>query len=312
LWLSGAARRIFLRYREKIRLQFTFSRYLSPDVVKIVMSDPSRLRLGGEKKHMTVLFTDIEKFSTLAEIIDDPEKLTEFLNYYLTGMSDILLENGGTIDKYEGDAIMGFFGAPLETEDHAIQACRTAILMKRREITLNAEIAEKGLSPRPIFTRIGINSGEMVVGNMGTERKMDYTVMGNAVNLASRLEGVNKQYFTGILISGSTRERIGDIFVLRRLDRVRVMGITAPVNLWELLDIREEAPPALIDMTVDWERAITAYEKQNYTEAKKIFSSIAGQNNRDKTAALYVGRCAEYMENPPPKDWDGVCTLTQK
>jgi len=166
-----------------------------------------------------------------------------------------------------------------------------------------------------MFTRIGVNTGEMVVGNMGTPSKMDYTVMGNAVNLAARLEGVNKQYDTGgILVSEYTRNRIGDEFILRPLSRVRVVGIDAPFRLYELLDIRAGAPPGLVDMVKRWENGLALYERRNFASAGDIFKAIFQQNNADLAAKMYYDRCYNYTASPPDiQEWDdGVDNLTEK
>jgi adenylate cyclase len=192
--------------------------------------------------------------------------------------------------------------------DHPALACRSALAMKAAEKELNKTVVEEGLSPVPIFTRIGINTGEMVVGNMGAENKMDYTIMGNAVNLAARLEGVNKQYKTGgILISEYTRAKIGDEFLVRRLDRVRVVGINTPLRLYELL-------PMTVEKTAieQWEQAIGLYEQRQFREAAKIFRSLMDHDPDDKTAELYAGRCMEYGANPPSDKWDAVNNLTEK
>ncbi|MFP3960095.1 MAG: CHASE2 domain-containing protein, partial [Spirochaetaceae bacterium] len=209
--------------KERSFIKNAFSHYLSTDVINDLISDPSKLSLGGEKKHLTAFFTDVKGFSTISEQLD-PTDLVKLLNSYLTEMSNIILDQRGTIDKYEGDAIISFFGAPVEYTDHAARACRSAVRMKRMEAILNEHVTSENLSPNPLHTRIGINTGEMVVGNMGTAQKMDYTMMGNSVNLAARLEGVNKQYGTWILISETTRNEAGDEFLFRRLDRVRVVG----------------------------------------------------------------------------------------
>ncbi|MDR1933429.1 MAG: adenylate/guanylate cyclase domain-containing protein [Spirochaetales bacterium] len=311
-WGFHFSRRLVARYREKFLLEMTFSRYLSPDVIRQLMADPSRLSLGGEEREMSALFTDIQGFSTIAEKLHDPRRIVELLNYYLGEMSGIILENRGTIDKYEGDAIIAFFGAPLASGTDPADACRTAVLMKRREILLNEEIARRNLSPSPLFTRIGINSGLMVVGNMGTEKKMDYTIMGNTVNLASRLEGINKQYHTGILISEETKKRAGGGFVLRSIDRVRAVGFDTPVRLYELLDILPDASPALLEMADAWEEAVHHYETGAFEKARDLFASLRARSPQDKTAAFYEERCAALLNNPPPPDWDGITNLTQK
>jgi class 3 adenylate cyclase len=249
-------------------------------------------------------------------------------------MSNIVLDNQGTIDKYEGDAIIAFFGAPIHMENHASLACRAAVKMKKAETEVNREALANGLvthkvmdalaakkiiegvdDPCPLFTRLGVNTGEMVVGNMGTPNKMDYTIIGNAVNLAARLEGVNKQYDTGgILISEYTREHIGDEFVLRPLSRVRVVGINTPLRLYELLDIASEAPPELFDMVKSWEQAFSFYEKCDFLAAQNIFQTICLKNSMDFAAQKYIKRCAQYIVSfPDEKSWDnGVDNLTEK
>jgi adenylate cyclase len=323
----------FSTVREKSFIRSAFSRYLAPAVIDQIIADPSKLNLGGQNLLMTAIFTDVRGFSTISEKLSAPA-LVDLLNLYLTEMSNTILANQGTIDKYEGDAIIAFFGAPVPYPDHAIRACRSANQMKKAEAVLNQRLKDRQigleeLSPRfkesyspgmdwhsfigDIYTRIGINTGEMVVGNMGTPNKMDYTIMGNAVNLAARLEGVNKQYNTGgILVSEYTREMLGDEFILRSLDRVRVVGINTPVRLFELLAFRSEAPPELLAMTNAWETAIETFEKRNFIDANDLFEEIAVQNPADQTAKLYISRCEQYKKTPPQQDWDGVNNLTQK
>jgi adenylate cyclase len=302
----------FLRTsREKTFLHMAFSRYLSPAVINEIIADPAKLNLGGEKREMTAIFTDIQGFSTISEQLD-PVNLVRLLNRYLTTMSDIIMENLGTVDKYEGDAIIAYFGAPVYREDHAALACRSALAIKKAERDLNAAIKEEGLSPSPLFTRIGINTGDMVVGNMGAENKMDYTIMGSAVNLASRLEGVNKQYHTGgILISEYTKEKIGDEFIIRSLDRVRVVGINAPVRIYEILGLQSQ--PGLYDAEelAAWEKAVGLFERGFFDMAREIFSFLAKKAPQDNTAKLYVEWCLTYMDSPP-RDWDGINNLIEK
>jgi len=333
-FIAGTIYNYVIEGSQKRFIKSAFSQYLSPKVIERIISDPSQLKLGGEKRVMTAIFTDVRSFSTITEALGDPEKLVELLNYYLTKMSDIILENQGTIDKYEGDAIIAFFGAPVHMDNHASLACRSAVLMKKAEAGINREALEKGLitnavleamvkkgilqsvdDPCPMFTRLGVNTGDMVVGNMGTPNKMDYTIMGNAVNLAARLEGVNKQYNTGgIMISEYTRTQIGDEFILRSLSRVRVVGINTPLRLYELLDIRADAPPALLDMVKNWEQGFALYESRDFAAAGKIFQEIFRQNNADLAAKKYYDRCNKYALSPPDDAaWDGgVDNLTEK
>jgi len=321
--------------KDKRFLKNAFSRIISPKLVDQLIVDPSRLKLGGEKRKMTAIFTDIQRFSSISSELQEqygengPKVLVNLLNLYLTEMSNIVLANGGTIDKYEGDAIIAFFGAPIWMEDHAARACRSAILMKKRERELKKDIMKpecEFYSPlnkliegnvvrkeRPLYTRLGINTGDMVVGFMGTPGKMDYTIMGNAVNLAARLEGVNKQYDTkGILISEYTRAEIGDEFVIRPLSRVTVVGIPVPLRLYELFELRSDASPELLEMVKLWEEAFKLYESKNFAGAKKIFADISARDPEDKAAELYLERCEKYTVTPPPSKWDGVDNLTEK
>jgi class 3 adenylate cyclase/CHASE2 domain-containing sensor protein len=220
--------------REKKRIRGAFSRYVAPALVDQIMHDPAMLRLGGEKRVCTVFFSDIAGFTNLSEGLS-PEQLVEFLNTYLTEVTDIILAQGGMLDKYEGDAVMAVFGAPLKQPDHAERACRAALAVQARLTELRSAWKQRGL---PAFiTRIGLNSGDMVVGNMGSRERFDYTVIGDAVNLGSRLESANKQYGTYLMISEATREMAGpEKFVTRELDMIRVKGKAEPVRVYELID----------------------------------------------------------------------------
>ena len=300
-----------LSEREKSFLRKAFGTYLSGDVINEIIEDPTMLKLGGQKKWITAMFTDVRGFSTISEALD-AEQLVKLLNIYLSGMSDIILEQRGTIDKYEGDAIISFFGAPVDYKEHARLACRAAVLMKRKEAELNEFFMREGMSPNPLLTRIGINTGDMVVGNMGTERKMDYTIMGNAVNLAARLEGVNKQYGTWLLISDMTKNEIGDAFITRRLDRVRVVGINTPVQLWELVELKEAVDAATLDFLHRFEQALTVFNQKDWKQAFQLFQALCKERPEDGPSAAYLRKCETFLQKPPADNWDGVFSLTQK
>ncbi len=275
--------------REKSFLRKAFGTYLSGDVINEI----------------------IRGFSTVSEVLD-AESLVRLLNIYLSGMSDIILEKRGTIDKYEGDAIISFFGAPLDYQEHATLACRSAILMKRKEAELNERFLAEKMAPNPLLTRIGINTGDMVVGNMGTERKMDYTIMGNAVNLAARLEGVNKQYGSWILMSDATYKETGDEFLVRRFDRVRVVGITTPVQLWELIGFKSEATPATLDFLGRFEAAHEAFDARDWKKAGSLLKALSAVRPDDGPTRAYIKKCDAFAQKPPAPDWDGVFSLTEK
>jgi len=292
-------------------LRRAFSTYLSEDVVEEIVTDPTRLQLGGVKRHMTALFTDVRNFTGIAERLS-PEHLVDLLNYYLSTMSDVILEQKGTIDKYEGDAIIAFFGAPLELPDHAIRACAAAVVMKRLETDVNKYVMENGISPSPLLTRIGINSGEMVVGNMGTQKKMNYTIISNAVNLAARLEGVNKQYGTWILATENTISETAGWFLTRRLDRIRVVGIKEPVRICEILETMEHSTEALRQKVDLFHNALELFESRRWSDAGKSFYRILKQFPDDGPSILYFNRCKQYLKSEPLPDWDGVFNILEK
>jgi len=292
-------------------LRRAFSTYLSEDVVEEIVSDPTHLQLGGIKRDMTAMFTDVKGFTRIAEALP-PEQLVDLLNYYLSSMSDIILEQKGTIDKYEGDAIISFFGAPLVLPDHVMRACTSAVAMKHIEKEINKRIIEKKISPAPLLTRIGINSGEMIVGNMGTEKKMNYTIIGNVVNLATRLEGVKKQYGTWILASEDTVRKTEGRFLTRRLDRIRVLGINEPVRIYEIIETIADASEALREQVNVFEKAHELFERRSWTEAEKIFNQILEMFPGDGPSLLYQNRCRYYLQNPPAHDWDGVFDINEK
>jgi adenylate cyclase len=297
--------------KERSYIRNAFAHYLSADVINDLLTDPDKLNLGGEKKYLTALFTDVRGFSTISEQLD-PTDLVRVLNMYLTEMSDIILELRGTIDKYEGDAIISFFGAPVKFDDHPRRACLAAVRMKRAEQTLNDQLTGSGMSPTPLYTRIGINTGEMVVGNMGTLQKMDYTIMGNSVNLAARLEGVNKQYGTWLLISEQTREEAGDEFTYRRLDRVRVVGISEPVRLYELVEEESRLPDDLARVLEVFDRGLEAFEAKQWTDAKGLFDRALEIVPEDGPSKTFADRCKTYLESPPPENWTGIFNLSTK
>ena len=298
--------------KEKQFIRTAFSTYVSSDVVKEIIADPTRLQLGGTKHYMTAVFTDVKGFSTISEKLGDPTKLVSLLNKYLSAMSDVVLAEKGTIDKYIGDAIVAFFGAPIPLEDHALRACVSAISMKKTEMELNKIILEQELSPIPLLTRIGINTGSMVAGNMGTSNKMNYTIMGNAVNLSARLEGVNNQYGTWILASEETVKQTGSALLYRKLDRVRVVGIHEPVRLCELIDMSDLAPDQEKQLVTVFHQALECFEKRDWKHAIKGFKEALSIKPGDTPSAIYLDRLKQFSVTLPAENWDGVYNLTSK
>ena len=271
------------------------------------------LRFVNSEKDKTFLR---HAFSTFSEKVT-PTQLVSFLNKYLTLLSDIILENRGTIDKYEGDAIIAFFGAPISSDEHAWQACISAVRMKQAEKEFNKEMLAAGLIPSEINTRIGINTGNMVVGNMGTDQKMNYTMMGNNVNLAARLEGVNKVYKSWILISEATWNEANtgnhkDILLARRLDKVRVVGISTPVQLYNILGVKAELPKEAIESVKLFQEGMDLYYQKDFVNAAKLFVAAQKLYPEDETPKVFVDRCKQFHKSGVPENWDGIVNLTSK
>jgi adenylate cyclase len=305
--------------REKLFFRKAFATYTSEAVAEQIARNPSLLKLGGSTRRMTAVFTDIRGFSSISEALTKQygpqggaEKLVALLNKYLSTMSDVILDQQGVIDKYEGDAIIAFFGAPQDLPDHAFRACVSAVAIKRIEDELNKTFLSEGLAPYPLLTRIGINTGSMVVGNMGTQKKMDYTIMGSSVNIAARLEGVNKQYGTWVLASEDTVKEAGAGILCRRLDRVRVVGIEEPVRLCEILELRDNAAEEMKEKTGLFHEALDLFESRDWDRAQKAFEKVLTVSPDDEASRIFIERCGRFKQSPPPPQWDGVFNLDAK
>lgn len=289
--------------KEKRVIRGAFSKYLSPVVVDELVADPSRLKLGGEKRHLSILFSDLAGFTSLSESMP-PEELLILLNEYLDEMAAIVMSEHGTLDKYIGDAIMALYGAPAELPDHAARACRTALRMQRRLSQLNERW--KGAGRQSLGMRIGVNTGYPVVGNIGGEKRFDYTALGDAVNLAARLEPACKTYGVGIMISGATRDAAGDAVVTRELELLAVYGKDEPVAVFELVGLAGEDLGDRADLIRHFETGIAAYRSRDFELAIQYFQAAAEIDPTDGPTLLYLERCRDYMVNPPPAEWDGV------
>ena len=308
-YLTITGYRYMTEERERKKVRGAFQYYLNASVVEQMLKDPEKLKLGGEKKDLTVLFSDIRGFTSISEHMT-PERLVKFLNEYLTTMTDIVFKYDGLLDKYMGDAIMAIWGAPLDQADHPLRACYTALEMVEELHVLQKKWGTEGM-PR-LNIGIGINAGPMVVGNMGSERRFDYTVMGDSVNLGSRLEGLNKVYGTNIIIGEMTYERVREEILGRELDLVRVKGKGQPVKIYELLSLRAKARPEQKTLAGEFQDALGEYRNRNWETAQKSFQSILARYSEDGPARLYVERCQTLEKTPPPEDWDGVYTMTTK
>ncbi len=304
LFAGIAVYRYATEEREKAKIRHAFQFYLSKDVINDVLEDTTRLKLGGERRVLTVLFSDIRGFTTISEKLD-PEDLSNLLNEYLTPMTEIVFKHAGTLDKYIGDAVMALYGAPVPFDDHPHAACRTALEMMEELGRLRKGWAERGLPDMDIG--IGLNTGLMSVGNMGSATRFDYTVMGDQVNLGARLEGLNKNYGTHIIISEFTRAAVGDHFTCRELDAVQVKGKNEPVTIFELLH-KGPPNPEQDAWIKEFHQAFRLYKDQQWDQAMAAFSGMQD----DSVAKMYLKRCQEMKQNPPGEGWDGVFKMTTK
>ena len=301
--------RMIFEEREKRKIRKSFAQYLSPGVIGLIEKDPQKyIHPGGETKDLTVMFSDIRGFTTISESLSADE-LVRLLNEYLGAMTDILFANLGTLDKYIGDAIMAFWGSPYPQTDHALCACKCAVQMSRALVKLNAKWNQEG-RPR-IAIGIGLNTGPVNVGNMGSEKRLAWTVMGDNVNLASRLEGITKEYQIQIVISESTYLEVAGKFVCRELDKIKVKGKHHPVTIYELLDVASESVKyqALLS---GFDRAMAAYRTQNWREASAQFGELLAVYPDDGPTRVFLQRALEYLENAPESDWDGVYVMKSK
>jgi adenylate cyclase len=289
--------------------QFFFralSQYLSPDVAAEVERS-GQLSLSGERRVLTVMFSDIADFTRMSEELE--ERITELLNFYLGEMSAVVYETGGTLDKYIGDAIMAFWNAPVEQADHAARACRTALAMKKREREIQPRLAELGAAK--VMTRIGLHTGAMTFGNMGSPQKFNYTVIGDAVNFGSRLEGANKLYGSEVLVSENTADVVRGAFVVRRLDLLKVKGKTIPMAVYELL-AEGPADESLRTRVQSYEKGFALYQKQQWDEAEAVLSQLTRDFPSDTPALNLIGRIYKLRANPPKPGWDGVYEAKDK
>ena len=328
--------RFAIEERAKRRIRSAFSHYVTESVVADMLKNPDKLKLGGEKKDLTILFSDIRGFTTISEGLK-PAELVHLLNEYLTAMTKIVFKYEGTLDKYMGDAIMAIYGAPQDMSEHPYKACMTALDMMRQLYKMQKEWEKKNM-PK-IDIGIGINTGAMSVGNMGSDVRFDYTVMGDNVNLGSRLEGINKQYGTNVIISEFTHELIKDRLICRQLDGVRVKGKKLPVKIYQLMgnkrmgdrraaetiemkkkyavqrtgdDRRKTETNEFELLRQDFEMALGKYFARQFDQSRRMFEKIEQDYPEDKPTKLFLKRIQEFTVDPPPPDWDGAYTMKTK
>ncbi len=299
--------RVFFEEQEKRKIRGAFQQYVSPEVIRRLLSDPERVK--PRKTEVTVLFSDIRGFTTISENLDAQE-LAGLLNGYLTDMTKIIFKYQGTLDKYIGDAVMAIWGAPFDAPDHAEKCCAAAVSMLSKLSEMQKDWRARGYPELDIG--IGINTGIASVGNMGSSLRYGYTAMGDSVNLASRLEGLNKEYGTRIVVSESTRKEIhSDELIFRELDLIRVKGKLQPVTIYEVLSAgaAEQSGKELVEL---FDRGRESYKQQDWTAAKSHFENILRRWPDDTPSKIFLSRCDEYLVEKPATDWDGVYVMKHK
>ena len=293
------------REKERIRRAFTF--YLSPQMIAKIVADPSSLNLGGEEIVATAIFTDIKGFTPIAESMAAPETAA-LLNDYFSRLTHFVFDEGGTLIKYIGDAVFAIWGAPVRLDDHATRACAAALAMARDEESL-----EGGGRQVRLVTRIGVHTGPMLVGNLGSAQRFDYTAIGDAVNTAARLEGLNKYFATRALVSEASLAMTDGAFIARPLGRVRVVGKTEPLAIHELVGRQGETLPAAAAYA-RFEAALGDFTARRFAQAADGFRearTLRGSGG-DGPSDFYLEQCAQMIAEPPPADWDGAVTFAGK
>ncbi|MBI9082503.1 MAG: CHASE2 domain-containing protein [Desulfobacterales bacterium] len=308
-YVGITAYKYLVEARQKKFIRDAFSTYLAPTVVKQLVDSGENLVLGGEERVITAFFSDVQGFTGISEKLS-PAELVELLNEFLTEMTDIILTNEGTVDKFEGDAIIAFFGAPNDLPHQEETAVATCLDMQKRLAQLREKWSAEGRAE--LKMRIGLCTGRAVVGNMGSKNRMDYTMMGDTVNTAARLEGVNKVYGTYTMISDTTYRGVSPNVVVRELDAINVVGKKEPVTVYEPIGYNGEVDPARVDMIDKYADGLAAYRKRDWNRAIIFFSAALAIDPDDGPSKTLLNRCNGYKTDPPPKDWNGAYSMTSK
>ncbi len=311
-YLGTAVYQYLAERQQKALIKNVFSKYISSAVVNELVANPEKAKLGGDRRELTVFFSDIAGFTSISEQFHTkPEGLVELLNEYLDEMTGIVLKHEGTLDKYEGDAIMAFWGAPIAQKDHALRTCLASLEMQKRLAVLRPNWKKQGKPALEV--RIGLNTGVMIVGNMGGRDRFDYTVIGDSVNLASRLEGANKQYGSSIMISDFTYQHVKEHVAVRELDLIQVKGKTEPVKVWELLGTADMAMTDNQKQSLEiYHEGLRLYRERGWQEAIAYFQQARQLDPACHVAEIYEQRANLYQLNPPPAEWNGVFVMTTK
>jgi adenylate cyclase len=307
--LGVVAETLWVEQARKREIQSMFGAYVDPEVVAQLVRNPDSIQLGGERREATVFFSDLAGFTDLSEKLP-PEQMVEVVNAYLEQTSECLHRHGAYVDKYIGDAVMAVFGVPLPLADHAIAACKSALEAHRAIDAINEKYAAKvGVK---LKVRIGLNTGEMIVGNLGSSRKKNYTVMGDAVNLASRLEGANKAFGTGILIGHETARRVQSAIVTRPLARLRVKGKAQAIEVHTLHGLPSELSSTEREFIAAYRAGYDAYVAGRFVEGAAALQRADGIIAGDLTTTRLRDECERYSAQPPPAGWEPILTLESK
>ena len=309
VYVSITAYKYFTESRQKRFVRNTFETYLAPAVVKQLMDSPEKIALGGEERVITAFFSDVEGFTSISERLTAAD-LVELLNEFLNEMTGIILDYEGTVDKFEGDAIIAIFGAPNDVERQAETACKACVDMQKRLVELRRGWQARG-KPE-LRMRIGLCTGPAVVGNMGSTIRMDYTMMGDTVNTAARLEGVNKAYGIYTLIGESTYSETGDGVFCREIDLINVVGKREPLKVYQVLGYADDVGEPLRKVVDHYEKGLHAYRDRDWDGAKGYFEAALGLDPDDGPSRAMLARCDSYEANPPAEDWDGSFAMTSK
>jgi adenylate cyclase len=305
--------------RAKREIKKAFAHYVSPVVVNELVKNPDSLKLGGKRQQISVMFSDIVGFTTLAEKLS-PEDTVALLNDYLTAMTEVVFSYHGTLDKYQGDAIMALYSAPLDDPHHAVNACSTALGMRMALVTLHEKwnsIPQLPMKDKLIGLdfRVGIATGPAVIGNVGSEKRFDYTAIGDIVNLGSRLESINRKYGTRVIVDKGTFTSVTENhnpFIFRKLDTVRVKGKEKETEIFEVVGFAENATVETKAMLDDFENGRILYTQRNFIEAKQYFEAALARVKDDGPSQIYRNRCNFYLRKPPGREWSPVVNLEEK
>lgn len=303
-YLAVLAYRNFTEFAEKRKLKTAFSRYVSPELAEEITEKPDMLKLGGERRNITALFLDIENFTNLSEGLE-PQEVVRVINVYFDALAQVIMAHGGSVDKYEGDAIMALFGAPVPSTDHGVKACHAALAIQARMAELNEQMGYH------LNIRVGLATGDAIVGNMGSSQRFDYTAMGDIVNTASRLEGANKFYKTGILVNPGTFEAAQSEIFFRKIDLVCLKGKDNAIAVYEVMGSQEGASEEGKALVAEWHGALEDYKAANWEAAEKKVKSVLTKLPEDGPARTFLARIAE-LKMLPHEGWDGVWRFESK